>query len=117
MACESQCNQNLFMKRPSSKTIIDIKKVVAGQPRHVITNILAIHAMSGCDTVSALAGIGKNKLIKSAVKDPDMSADLQMFMTPDVDRDTISACGQNILTKLYHSGKQRNVTFDQLRRM
>ena len=76
---EIQCNQKLFMMRPSSDTIIDIEKVVAGQPSHVINNILTIHAMSGCDTKSALAGIGKKRLIKSAVKDVEMSADLQAF--------------------------------------
>ena len=114
---EIQCNQKLFMMRPSSDTIIDIEKVVAGQPSHVINNILTIHAMSGCDTVSALAGIGKKILIKSAVKDVEMSADLQAFMSPDVNKDTLSTSEQNILSKLYLSGKKKNVAFDQLRIM
>ena len=96
---EIQCNQKLFMMRPSSDTIIDIEKFVAGQPSHVINNILTIHAMSGCDTVSALAGIGKKILIKSAVKDVEMSADLQAFMSPDVIKDTLSTSVQNILSK------------------
>ena len=33
-----------------------------------MTNIPSIHAASGCDTVSALSGIGKAKLIKSEIK-------------------------------------------------
>ena len=109
---EIQWNQKLFMIRPSSDTIIDVEKVVAGQPSHVINNILTIHAMSGCDTVSAVAGIGKKSLIKSAVKDVEMSADLQAFMSPDVNKDTLSTSVQNIL-----SGKKKNVAFDQLRIM
>ena len=97
-----QWNQKLFMIRPSSDTIIDVEKVVAGQPSHVINNILTIHGMSGCDTVSAVAGIGKKSLIKSAVKDVEMSADLQAFMSPDVNKDTLSTSVQNIL-----SGKKK----------
>ena len=114
---EIQCNQKLFMMRPSSDTIVDIEKVVAGLPSHVINNILTIHAMSGCDTVSALAGIGKKILIKSAVKDVEMSADLQAFMSPDVNKDILSTSEQNIFSKLYLSGKKKNVAFDQLRIM
>ena len=72
-------------------TIIDIEKVVAGQSSHVINNMLTIHAMSGCDTVLALAGIGKKRLTKSAVK--------------DFNKDTLSTSVQNILSKLYLSGK------------
>ena len=113
---EIQCNQKPFMMRPSSDTIIDIKKIVAG-PSHVINNILTIRAMSGCDTVSALAGIGKKRLIKSAVEDVEMSADLQAFMSPDVNKDTLSTSVQNILSKLYLSGKKKNVAFSQLRIM
>ena len=79
---------------------------MAGKPSHVINNILTIHAMSGCDTVSALTGIGKKRLIKSAVKDVETSADLQAFMSPDVNKDTLSTSVQNILSKLYLLGKK-----------
>ena len=84
---------------------------------YVINNILAIYAMSGCDTVSALAGIGKKRLIKSAVKDLEMSADSQAFMSPDDDNDSLFTSEQGIISKLYLSGKKKNEAFDQLRIM
>ena len=57
----------LYIYRPSSKTYVDIRKVIEQWPNKVLENILAIYAASGCDIVSALSGIGKTKLIKSAI--------------------------------------------------
>ena len=114
---EIESDENLFMMRLSSETVIDIQHVVREQPIHIVNNILTIHAMSGCDTVSALAGIGKKSLIKTAAQDVEMNDDLQAFMAPDVDKDTLSTSGQNILSKLYLTGKKKNVAFDQLRIM
>ena len=58
----------LYIYRPSSKTYVDTRKVIEQWPNKVLENIFAIHAASGCHIVSSLSGIGKTKLIKSAIK-------------------------------------------------
>ena len=49
---------DLFMYRPSSATIINIRKVIAKLPERVLREILFIHAASGCDTTSSRTDIG-----------------------------------------------------------
>ena len=63
------------MHRPSSTSCIDIQLVIEQFPDHFLDNILAIHALSGCDTVSSLGGIGKNKLPKLILRASDASSD------------------------------------------
>ena len=89
-------NNKLIMYRPSSHSYIDIGKVVSAHPDHVTSNILAIHALSGCDTVSSLAGIGKTKLVKAIAKDEDLAEELSTFSTPQFDDKTIEAGMANL---------------------
>ena len=65
-----------YMNLPSSKTYVDTRKVIKQWPNKVFENILAIHAASGSDIVSALSGIGKTKLIKSAIKSEENICDV-----------------------------------------
>jgi len=46
-----------------SHAIIDVNKIVQ-QHNAVIPNLLGVHALSGCDTVSSFAGIGKATVFK-----------------------------------------------------
>ena len=46
-----------------SHTIIDVNEI-AQQHDAVIPNLLGAHALSGCDTVSSFAGIGKATVLK-----------------------------------------------------
>jgi len=49
-----------------SHTIVYINKVVQ-QHDAVIPNLLGAHVLSGCDTVSSLAGIGKATVFKKLI--------------------------------------------------
>ena len=54
-----------------------------------MTNIHSIHAASGCDTVSALSGIGKTKLIKSEIKIEEKICNaLAVFNREEQEQDT-----------------------------
>ena len=44
-----------------SKSIISISKTVEEQP--IISSLIGVHALSGCDSVPALFGIGKTKAL------------------------------------------------------
>ena len=59
-----------------------------------MTNIPSIHAASGCDTVSALSGIGKAKLIKSEIKSEEKKCDaLAVFNREEEEQDTLLESG------------------------
>ena len=50
---------NVRMKRPcAGRTIVDIRQT-ALKHKHITTYMPAVHALTGCDTVSYLFGIGK----------------------------------------------------------
>ena len=51
--------------------------------------ILALHALLGCDTFSAISGLGKTKCVSKAAKHPKCAGWLQLFCAPlDGDTDT-----------------------------
>ena len=78
------------MFRPSSNSFIDVRKVVEKFPKSIVDHILFIHAASGCDTVSVLAGIGKTKLMKSLLKD---TVDFSEFYNAHADVDVLQESG------------------------
>ena len=78
-------------------------------------NILPIHVLSGCDTVSSLYGIGKTKLAKNIVKYPELAVNIKVFRNRDASEGEISHNGRMILASLYQgSGTQ---IFDELQPM
>lgn len=94
--------KSLCIYRPSSKTNIDVKKVIHQWPIKIMENILVIHAASGCDTVSALSGIGKTKLIKLALKPEQRLCEaLTVFNQGDQDRAALVQSGLTVIRTLY----------------
>ena len=66
--------------------------------KELINNILSIHAISGCDTVSSLYGIGKTKSSKNIVKSPQLATYLVVFLDPDATPENICTKGKIILS-------------------
>lgn len=61
---EQQLTVPMLMESPvSGRTVIDIRGSVQ-QHQHILPDILAMHAISGCDTVACCFGIGKAKALK-----------------------------------------------------
>ena len=58
---------SLFMTSPiHQRAVIDIKATVHVH-HSIITNLLAAHALSGCDTIASYFGIGKGTVLKTLV--------------------------------------------------
>ena len=89
----------LYMFR--SGAFVNIKQVLSVHNHHVVENVLAIHALSGCDTVSKLAGIGKNKLVKLVEKTPSLAKDLKKFSKAGQSNSKIVETGCCILSYVY----------------
>ena len=87
-----------------------------GAPTCNVTPLLAIHAASGCNTVSALSGIGKTKLIKSAIKCEENICDaLAVFNREEREQDTLLESGLSVIQALY-CPKNPNVPYKDLRK-
>ena len=61
---EKEMTMNVSMESPcAGRTIIDIRQT-ALKHKHITTYLPAVHALTGCDTVSYLFGIGKATALK-----------------------------------------------------
>ena len=109
------CNiYDLALYRPSSDTCIDVKKLHERMPTHVVDSILTIHAASGCDTVSAIFGIGKTKLLKICEKNVDGMVDLKEFYHTTDHSNKVNGAGLRLLIKLYDKDEKHG-TMESLR--
>ena len=104
--------RNMFMFRQSSNTYVDLKCVVTSIPKQIRVHILAIHSLSGCDTVSQLFGVGKDRLYKWLSKNPDKANELNAFLRCPYDKNSIKKSGFNIIAALY---SLKNEKFEDLR--
>ena len=94
-------SNSLYMFR--SGAVLNVRNVIdaPANKRQVLENILAIHSLSGCDTVSRLSGIGKTRLVKLVEKNPSIGADLKAFSKASLSSSKIVKYGHRILSKLY----------------
>ena len=112
---ENAQGYQLLMFRPSSESCIDIQAVLNHNPVHVIQNILPIYALSGCDTVSSLFGVGKSKLAKVVAKKPDLATKLEIFLDPHAKDEDLFTNGMQILASLFVPPYKKSTKFNALR--
>lgn len=80
----------------------------------VAKNILFLHAISGCDTTSALFNQGKVKSLKVVEQSDSLADTIQIFQDPNADSRAIVDAGETFLLALYGGGKDQD-TLDSLR--
>ena len=105
-----QADVKMYMKLYCG-AIIDINRTV-DQLRDKCKILLAVHALTRCDTVSYLSGKGKNTAVKLLNKHQFES--LQAFGESDADRDTLVEAGNNFIYCLYKDDN-RGLTMNQTR--
>lgn len=67
----------------------------------VADHILFIHAFSGCDTTSAIFGIGKIKFITTLQNNKQLVDVLRIFKEQDADLEKVASAGERFLIHLY----------------
>ena len=72
-----------------------------------------IHALSGCDTTSALYGLGKVSVFKKIMKSKDSPPLTDIITATDASLEDITRAGQQLLTMLY--GGKPESTLNNLR--
>ena len=90
------------MLRPgsSNSTIFNIKRTQAalGGCKDIM---LFLHAVTVCDTTSALYGQGKKKAFKLLKENTDLAKDVSIFNNPNVTQKDLIAVGEKFLLHLY----------------
>lgn len=75
--------------------------------------LIFLHAISGCDTTSALFKQGKKKVVKLLVKNECLLEEIKPFFEHDTKAEAIAEAGLRFLTTLY--GGRAGDTLDKLR--
>ena len=109
---KSTVSYSIYLRQEKSNRTINLNSLWEVMPENKKKNILLCHALSGCDVVSGIHGIGKTKLIKSSIlEDFDYNA---IFTDPHSEIDDIVRAGEEIVLKMY--GKAHKCTsLDELR--
>ena len=97
-----------FMKPGKGKTTQRIYSPLGAIDKIAAKHIFFLHAMSGCDTTSALYSQGKRKYLNILAKSTGLQNIVDIFNNPDAAVDEVIKAGLLFLVHLYgFSGKQR----------
>jgi hypothetical protein len=68
-----------------------------------------VHAMTGCDTTSALYRKGKRQAMQLITKSGDLHDDAETFCQPDSSKKAIAISGERFLLKLYGATEEKSL--------
>ncbi|CAM4781219.1 unnamed protein product [Rotaria magnacalcarata] len=111
--------QHLIIKskypRAQENCFIDVKSIIASPRQAAIDPIcvLALHALSGCDTTSFIRNISKEKMFNCFFKDPHRYSDIKILNCIPPPYKSIAACEQ-LLIDCYSFGYTAE-SLDELR--
>ena len=91
----------------------DIQKVQDEIGSNICQQLLFVHAISGCDTTSAVYGLGKAAFLKKAMKSASFREEAKKFRTSHCTKDTIEPAGEKVLVEVY--GGRESDTLNKLR--
>lgn len=80
---------------------MNIKSSVAQFSKCVVSNLLVIHAFSGCDTTSAIFEKGKSVLLRLIEKSKKAQELCSTFMANDMSHDAIGKAGIKLFLLMY----------------
>ncbi|XP_031335335.1 uncharacterized protein LOC116165167 isoform X2 [Photinus pyralis] len=103
-----------FLKPGKGKHLPSVYHPSSTIDKCLAEHILFIHAVSGCDSTSALFKQGKVKFIKTLTKYPDLSVYIRQFRSPRATSEEISEAGEKFLVALY-GGDHRTTSINKLR--
>lgn len=108
-------NNMFFMKPPTRSNpsvVYDINKL-AKKYAKTRKCLLFIHAISGCDTTSAIYRKGKVQALQILSKNPQLQTEIEIFLNQDSTRDKICEAGEKFILQMYGVTKQN--TLDESR--
>ena len=106
--------KEVYMFKQASNTYLDLKSVASSIPQPVRCQILEIHALSGCDTVSQLFGVGKDRLYKQIYKNPSRATHLTAFSRYPYEEKSVEEAGLQVIAGLYN---MKDTSYEDIRPM
>ena len=95
------CSSTIYMEYPKIyRTKLDIQST-ARKHKSLLPDILAIHALSGCDSVAALHGIGKGIAINTALSLLEQGYSMPQFGQNNAVLQDIVSAGTKFYSKCY----------------
>jgi hypothetical protein len=74
------------------------------------TDLLFVHAFTGCDTTSRIFGIGKKSVFKNIIKGESVFRTCsKIFCSPDKDRDTVESAGCKAMVSLFNGNQNESL--------
>lgn len=104
-----------FLKPGKCKSTQNIYSPISAIDRISAKHILFLHAMSGCDTTSALYNQGKIKFHKILKNNNDLQNEVEVFKNPDVDAECVANAGLLFLESLYRFCGKTQTSLNKLR--
>ncbi|GBM21561.1 hypothetical protein AVEN_219717-1 [Araneus ventricosus] len=86
-----------FLKPEKLKIVEKIFSPHTALEKTIADNILFIHAMSGCDTTSALFNYGKMKFVHTLKNNHDLLKVIEIFKKPDITPEAVVDAGNLFL--------------------
>ena len=93
---------------------ISIKAGYEALGSHMCECLLFAHAVSGCDTTSAIFGIGKVKHMKSLQASSELRSSVEIFGLQTASKEQVLSVGEKYVASLYKGGTL-NRSLDELR--
>lgn len=104
LAATATTSDNIFILKPGVGTkpskVINCQTMLQhlGGVRYLVP---FVHAMTGCDTTSALYRKGKRQAMQLIMKSPDVHDDAETFSQPESSKEAIAIAGERFLLRLY----------------
>ena len=96
-------------RRRSGMRIISIRKAVSNYDADMLYNLPFLHAWSGCDSVSAIFGQGKRKVIKYFINSAEFKNKCSVFSNNQVDKNDLEKSGNPLMAILYGGSSQHSL--------
>ena len=96
-------------RKAMQRKLISIQKVQHDIGTTAQQQLLAVHALTGCDTTSALYGHSKVSAFKNIVRSADTKALTDVLITPDAQREDVVAAGIKLLVKVFGGGPSNSL--------
>lgn len=110
-------NQELHVLHPGTSKVagkmFNVGKIQGEIGADMVECILFAHAVSGCDTTSAVFGKGKKRAWNVLKESPEMREVAKVFTNPSSLADAVAKAGEKFLLKIYNGGECTSL--DELR--
>ena len=111
----NDCKHLYFRSDKSTPNVYNITVLKRLLCDDVCSDLLFIHAFSGCDTTSRIYGVGKKSIVQKVIAgDSVLHQCSKVFRKPTADPATVETTGCEVMVSLFNGGKSDSLASLQL---